>query len=742
MFVWLMGYLPMAYNGTDQVPGPYDASGGWWPPPVPHTPPATDDSGEHCQDPTLTAAQEPDDAPEASVPFPEVRGDAPQDGDSSQKDTTGPITSAEALSKIECRTVIDTPFDHSKRANQRRHASTGPNYTPGPGNSEGSPHTFSDGFDQNEIVFIRGLKRNPELNGLLGIVVGRDILANENGPVRWAVMIHSDKRQNILEAVEEGIVNQNPRVQLSKITTRVSIKQENLLPVRCKPWLGKVIVPDCEREQNTQPPPLPPAGSDQVTSATIHDWATFATLILETRDLFEELGKATRQLAGSTIEPDDPRRRRADIILQTSHRIMDDTQQTLQQRLQSVRKVWPPRDANVRQLLLPDEPKPADPEAHSPVEPIVTDDPTKTQAQAQPAVTAEPTDAEDKEFQRRRKKQRKKARKDQAQVTLCTAAIRRHCYAAAAKESTSGITHETDQPATALPVRSSHSDVTCNAASGHDDGSASRQSRSTVPAAGRRSYVDAITTSGTDGTRVNKSRIRRPPCGRSLSILPLCHSVCLLFYLVATATVHLQPVRTLSSYSAVRSRSLHQTIGSPAAHEFHYSLQQPEQQQPHRPQTATDKMPQQHDPPATDPSGAGITWTRCWESTDEVHWCQGVGSIKGSAPLHAKPPRWSWSPEEGLRLRRSTSFDFLKALEHQHLVERVAQIKEEGHDEQMRTARDGSPVGDGDRCAPVHASSQNQQRFDAPGAAAESASVSQCLPGQQEGIFKCSFVKL
>ena len=384
---------------------------------------------------------------------------------------------------------------------------------------------------------------------------------------------------------------------------------------------------------------------DQFSLATIHDWSSFATTILAWKELHEELDRARHQLNRHAFEHDDPRARKAEIVLRTSHQIISDSQQTLQQRLLTVRGVWPPRDANVRNLLLPDEPTPED---------------QQTQDHAEPAEVAEPAN-EDKEFQRRRKKQRKKVRKDQAQVTLCAAAIRRHCYAAAVKASTSGIMHETEQPVTAPPTQSSHSDFTCNAASGHND-----------------------------GPRGNKSRTRRPPCGRSLSILPLCHSLCLLFYLVATATVHLQPVRNSPSYSAVRSRSLHQTIGSPAAHEPRYSLQQPEQQQPH-------KTPQQREPPAADPSGAGITWTKCWASTDEVYWCEGVGNIKGLAPLNAQPSRWSWSPKEGLRAHS----DGLSLSESKLRVlgELVTKVVQEAREEKTSIERDGLPLSAGDRSA-------------------------------------------
>ena len=71
---------------------------------------------------------------------------------------------------------------------------------------------------------------------------------------------------------------------------------------------------------------------------------------------------------------------------------------------------------------------------------------------------------------------------------------------------------------------------------------------------------------------------------------------------------------------------------------------------------------------------------------------QGVGSIKGWAPLNAKPPRWSWSPKEG-------------------------------HEAQVRTARDGTPATAGDRSAADLDSEQPQQRSFHLGAAANAPAV-------------------
>ena len=154
----------MAGNVTDQTQGAYDASGYWWPQPV--QPMQSDMVESNGQGPncTIAAAQEPDDASRTCASFAETQGDAPEQNDPGQRSTASSVTPAEALSKIECRTFIDTPFESSKRARQQCHASQSWDYDSKSDQGNGDPYKFSDGFDPYEIVYIRGLERNPELN--------------------------------------------------------------------------------------------------------------------------------------------------------------------------------------------------------------------------------------------------------------------------------------------------------------------------------------------------------------------------------------------------------------------------------------------------------------------------------------------------------------------------------------------------------------------------------------------------
>ena len=598
----------MAGSVTDQTQGAYDASGSWWPQPaqfMQSTMVGNSGQGSHC---TTTAVLEPDDASRACVSSAETQGDAPQHDDQCQQSTASSVTAAEALSKIECRTFIDTPFESYKRVRQQLHANQSWDYEPEPAQTNGDPYKFSDGFDPREIVYIRGLERNPELNGTLGIVLGRDAQAKKDGPVRWAVMVDSEKRPNILEALDETFAA-DPRVQLGKVTARVSIKQENLHRVCCKPWLGKITAPDCEQHQGTRPttsantvsrhtqcriPDSPgkdgqarkdqsaktvqttsiaapvtdcavqtDAEDGQGTPETFHDWSDFATAILETRDLYEDLGKAAQQCASSGYEHDDPAQKRAQIILRASHQIMDDPQQTLQQRLQAVRSVWPPRDPDVRKMLLPHEPKSKNQE---------------TQIPAEPAVAAEPTANGEKVHQRKRKKQRKKARKERAQAIDVAAALCRQYYAATVEEVTPGSFQASDQPDTAPRDEFPRSDVSSKVDIEQSGVPLEHLSRPVVPLICRHFYVNAAKVLGAEGPPKNKSRTQRPRCGWPHGILSLCCGVCLLFYLLAATTVHLHPMHNGPTSSAVQSLSLRWTVSVSPAQDDHIYVQQVYQQ--------------------------------------------------------------------------------------------------------------------------------------------------------------------